>query len=76
MRDALSDVADQDDRGDVEHAIAELRAAVADGDAADVEKRVGRLRRLAGRIGSTALNTATTAGTNQLLHLTGQQLGN
>lgn len=69
MRDALSEVMDSDDRDDAEHAIRELEAAVEDDDAAEVQKRAGRLRRLATRVGSTALTAATTTGTNELLQM-------
>jgi hypothetical protein len=71
MRDALSDVRDPDDRDDAEHAIRELEVAVDEGDQAEVQKRAGRLQRLANRLGSTALTTATTAGTNELLQSLG-----
>lgn len=71
MRQALSDVADEGDRDDVAHAIQELEAAVERGDRAGVQERAGRLKRLGSRIGSTALTTATAAGTTQVLQLFG-----
>lgn len=71
MRQALSDVADDGDRDDVSHAIRELEAAVESGDRAGVEERAGRLKRLGSRVGSTALTTATAAGTTQVLQLFG-----
>jgi hypothetical protein len=71
MRQAMADVADDGDRGDVSHAIRELEAAVVSGDRAAVEERAGRLKRLGSRVGSIVLATATAAGTTQILQLFG-----
>lgn len=71
MRQALSSVEDAADREDVSHAIRELEAAVEGRDLEAVEQRAGRLKRLGGRVGSTALTTATAAGTTQVLQAFG-----
>lgn len=67
MRDALSSIEDADDREDVSHAIRELEVAVESQDGEGITRQAGRLKRLAGRIGSTAVATATTVGTTQVL---------
>lgn len=71
MRDALSEVPDPDDRGDVEYAIQQLQAAAVEEDTEQVEEWSGRVRRLAGRLGHQALTAAVTTGTQDLLRLLG-----
>jgi len=71
MREALSSVEDPEDREDASDAIRELELAVAQGDTETIQKQAGRLKRLASRIGSTALATATTVGTTEVLQAFG-----
>jgi len=71
MRNALASVEDVGDRDDVVYAIRELEVAVEQGDPEQVKQRAGRLKRLSGRVGSTALTAATAAGTEAVLQAFG-----
>lgn len=71
MRDALSGIENDGERGDVEHAIRELESAASEGDVEEVQQRAGRLERLVAKVGPTAgkaaLGGAVSVGIKALL---------
>lgn len=71
IRESLVDISDPALRGDAEDAVSELETAAETGDTAEVQLRAGKLQRLVGLIGSTAVTTATSTGTTELLALMG-----
>ncbi|MFE3748256.1 hypothetical protein ACFXO5_23795, partial [Bacillus subtilis] len=59
VREALSELEDEEAKSDIEQALEDFDAAVAEGDSAKIRKRGGVLKRLTLGAGSLVLTTAT-----------------
>jgi len=73
MRDALSDLDDEDDRDDLQLQIDALEAEASkqEPDPEAIERRISRLRKIAAKVGNPALVTTVTVATTELLQALG-----